>query len=68
MIKLTRVRDAYFGDYSDYYTCEQNIASMEVVERRTRFAYCTLTQITTFDGEKVCVTQTPEQIFKLLQK
>lgn len=68
MIKLTRVFDAYFGDYSDYYTCEKNIASMVIVERKMRFGFCKLTQITTFGGEKVEVSETPEQILKLLNK
>jgi len=68
MIKLNRIFDAYFGDYADYYTCEKNIASMTVVERRMRFSNCKLTQITTFDGEKVEVSETPEEIFKLLEK
>lgn len=68
MIKLNRVFDAYFGDYADFYTCEKNIASMTVVERRQRFGYCKLTEITTFDGEKVCVSETPDVIFKKLKQ
>lgn len=68
MIKLTRIFDAYFGDYADYYTCEKNIASMTVVERRSRFGYCQVTLITTFNGDKVEVSETPYQIFKLLKK
>lgn len=68
MIKLNRIFDAYFGDYADYYTCEKNIASMTVVKRRTRFSTCKLTQITTFDGEKVEVSETPDEIFKKLKQ
>lgn len=68
MIKLNRVFDAYFGDYADFYTCEKNIASMTVVERRTRFSFCKLTRITTFDGEKVEVAETPDEIFKKLKQ
>lgn len=68
MIKLNRIFDAYFGDYGEYYTCEENIASMTVVERRMRFGYCKLTQITTFDGEKVEVSETPDEILKKFAK
>lgn len=68
MIKLNRIFDAYFGDYADYYTCEANIASMTVVERRTRFSARKLTQITTFNGEKVEVSETPEEVFKKLEQ
>lgn len=68
MIKLNRIFDAYFGNYADFYTCEKNIASMTVVERRRRFGYCKLTQITTFDGEKVEVSETPDEIFKKLKQ
>ncbi len=67
MIKLKRVLDAYFWNATDYFTCERNIASMEIVEKPRQFGCCTLTQITTFDGEKVCVTETPKQIFELLK-
>ncbi len=68
MIKLNRIFDAYFYDRADYYTCEKNIASMTVVTRRQRFGDCKLTQITTFAGEKVEVTETPEEIFKKLKQ
>ncbi len=67
MIKLRRVFDPYFGDYGDYYTCEKNIASMTVMERRMRFGYCKVTQLTTFDGKTVDVTETPDEIFKKLE-
>lgn len=63
MIKLHKV-DIYFGHHADYYTCEKNIASMTVMKRRAS----ELTQITTFAGEKVEVSETPEEIFKLLKK
>lgn len=68
MIKLTRVLDAYFGDYTDYYTCEKNIASMTVVNDRTRFGYCQVTKITTFDGKTVGVTETPDEIFRKFEQ
>lgn len=68
MIKLTRVLDAYFGDYTDYYTCEKNIASMTVVYDRTRFGNRQVTKITTFDGSTVGVTETPDEIFRKLEK
>lgn len=68
MIKLNRVFDAYFSDYADFYTCGKNIASMTVVERRRRFGYCKLTQITTFDGKTVEVSETPEEILKKLKQ
>lgn len=47
---------------------EKNIASMTVVNDRTRFGYCQVTKITTFDGKTVGVTETPDEIFRKFEQ
>lgn len=70
MIKLTHVIDSNDWETAVFYTCSQNIASMEVIERKrpNMVDSYRLTEITTFSGDKICVSETPEDIFDLLRK